>query len=75
MRWDGNMGKMLTCIVAVSVAGSLVGVAGAQQPAKPTVSERYSAPIEIYNSGLGTFTRPISSTNKEAQAFFTRVSR
>ncbi len=70
MRWDGNMGKMLTCIVAVSVAGSLVGVAGAQQPAQRPVFERYSEPIEIYKTGLGTFTRPISSSSKEAQAFF-----
>ena len=64
------MGKMLTCIVAVSVAGSLVGVAGAQQPAQRPVFERYSEPIEIYKTGLGTFTRPISSSSKEAQAFF-----
>jgi tetratricopeptide (TPR) repeat protein len=69
MRWDGNMGKMLTCIVAVSVAG-MVGAAGAQQPAQRSVFERYSEPIEIYKTGLGTFTRPISSSSKEAQAFF-----
>ena len=37
--------------------------------AKP-LSERYAAPITLYKTGLGTFTRPISSTNKEAQAFF-----
>ena len=54
----------------VSVVGSLVGVAGAQQPAQRSVFERYTEPIEIYKTGLGTFTRPISSSNKEAQAFF-----
>jgi tetratricopeptide (TPR) repeat protein len=27
-------------------------------------------PIPLYTTGLGPFTRPISSTNKEAQAFF-----
>ena len=32
--------------------------------------ERYTEPIEIYKTGLGSFTRPISSTSKEAQAFF-----
>ena len=65
------MGKMLTCsVVAVSVAGSLAGAAGAQQPAQRSVFERYTEPIEIYKTGLGTFTRPISSSNKEAQAFF-----
>jgi tetratricopeptide (TPR) repeat protein len=40
------------------------------QPAARPVFERYSEPIQIYKSGLGTFTRPISSSNKEAQAFF-----
>jgi tetratricopeptide (TPR) repeat protein len=67
------MGKRLTCVVvAVAVVGSLAGVAGAQQqrPAQPSVFERYSAPIEIFKTGLGTFTRPMSSSNKEAQAFF-----
>ena len=54
-------------------AGSTVVFAAAaqrQQPAQRSVFERYSEPIEIYKSGLGTFTRPISSANKEAQAFF-----
>lgn len=32
--------------------------------------ERYTAPIEIYKTGLGTFARKISSSNGEAQAFF-----
>jgi tetratricopeptide (TPR) repeat protein len=35
-----------------------------------SVYERYTEPIEIYKSGLGTFTRPISSGSREAQAFF-----
>src|SRR3954465_8834249 len=34
------------------------------------VFERYSEPIQIYKVGLGTFSRKISSNNKEAQAFF-----
>src|SRR5207237_7224024 len=38
-------------------------------PQRP-VSERYTEPIAIFANGLGTFGRPISSTNKEAQAFF-----
>lgn len=32
--------------------------------------ERYKEPIQLYKRGLGTFTRPISSRNAEAQAFF-----
>ena len=42
------------------------------QPSGPprTVYERYTQPIQIFSSGLGTFSRPISSTNRDAQAFF-----
>ena len=36
----------------------------------PAVVQSFTAPIEIYKTGLGSFTRPISSSNKEAQAFF-----
>jgi tetratricopeptide (TPR) repeat protein len=35
-----------------------------------SVFDRYSEPIELYRTGLGTFTRKISSTNPEAQAYF-----
>jgi tetratricopeptide (TPR) repeat protein len=43
-----------------------------QQSTTPdrSVFDRYTQPIELYATGLGSFTRPISSTNKEAQAFF-----
>jgi len=40
------------------------------KPAPKTVFERNTEPIEIFKNGLGRFTRPISSSNKEAQAFF-----
>src|SRR6186997_2474624 len=55
------------------VAAGGIG-AGAQQQASQTAApktlfERYTQPIELYKSGLGTFTRPISSSNKDAQAF------
>ena len=58
----------------VGVVLGVVGVsaslpAAAQEPEK-TIYERYTDPIEIYKTGLGTFARPISSTNPEAQAFF-----
>ena len=32
--------------------------------------EIFNEPIPLYTKGLGTFTRPISSANKEAQAYF-----
>src|SRR5690349_21853008 len=58
---------------AIVVLWSGVGVVQAQSqtpaPQRP-VFERYTEPIAIFANGLGTFTRPISSTNQEAQAFF-----
>ena len=39
------------------------------EPAK-SVFDRYTETIQLYKTGLGTFTKPMSSTNKEAQAFF-----
>src|SRR6186713_428160 len=62
MRW----GAMV--VAAVGMAGS-VGMAQTPAPQRP-VFERYTEPITIFANGLGTFARPISSTNQEAQAFF-----
>jgi tetratricopeptide (TPR) repeat protein len=64
--------------VRLAIAASLAGsswTAAAQTPPTPTASpksvfERYTEPIQIYRSGLGTFTRKISSRNAEAQAYF-----
>jgi tetratricopeptide (TPR) repeat protein len=44
--------------------------AGPAGPARQSVYERYSQPIEIFSAGLGTFSRPISSGNRDAQAYF-----
>lgn len=33
----------------------------------------FNEPIRLYSSGLGTFTRPISSSNAEAQAYFNQA--
>src|SRR5215216_6453786 len=49
------------CLVAAAVAR-------AQQP--PSLYDRYTQPIQIFKVGLGTFSKPMSSTNKEAQAYF-----
>jgi tetratricopeptide (TPR) repeat protein len=49
-------------IVALSLA------AHAQAPR--SLYDRYTEPIQIFQTGLGTFTKPISSTNRDAQAFF-----
>jgi tetratricopeptide (TPR) repeat protein len=46
----------------------LAATGHAQQPR--SLYDRYTEPIQIFTVGLGTFTKPMSSTNKEAQAYF-----
>jgi len=67
--------RFAASLAGVAVVFGLAGVssreANAQAtPATRSVYERYTEPIRIFTTGLGTFTRPMSSTNKEAQAFF-----
>jgi tetratricopeptide (TPR) repeat protein len=55
----------------LSIASLLLAFpAAAQTPQPRSLYDRYTEPIQIFASGLGTFAKPISSTNKEAQAFF-----
>ena len=63
------------CAFAVGIASSW----GAQPPARVAAAEQhherplpadFNEPIRLYTVGLGKFTRPISSTNAEAQAYF-----
>jgi len=57
--------------VALGLAGASSPRANAQAtPAPRSVYDRYTEPIKIFENGLGTFTKPMSSRNKEAQAFF-----
>jgi tetratricopeptide (TPR) repeat protein len=60
-----------TFFVVFSLGASVVA-AWAQQAAEPSLPPRYLEPIPLYTVGLGPFTRAISSTNKDAQAFFTQ---
>jgi tetratricopeptide (TPR) repeat protein len=60
-------------VLVIAAAIAVVPPVAAQgQNADPAQArfERYTKPIEIYKSGLGSFSRKISSTNPEAQAFF-----
>ena len=59
-------------VACLAAAGCLTGAssARAQTPPPPSFEDRYTEPIQIFKTGLGTFTKPMSSTNKEAQAFF-----
>ena len=59
-------GAALCAISLVSVALP----APAQTAQQRSLYERYTEPIQLFTTGLGTFTKPISSSNKEAQAFF-----
>ena len=54
----------------------VIATAAAQNsPQERPVFERYTQPIELFATGLGSFTRPISSTNTDAQAFFNQGFR
>ena len=55
-------------LASIGFCLALSAQALAQQPR--SVYDRYTEPIQIFKVGLGTFTKPMSSTNKEAQAFF-----
>src|SRR5687768_12150746 len=57
---------------AVLAAGCVCATlpAAAQTPQPRPLYDRYTEPIQIFKTGLGRFTRPMSSRNTEAQAFF-----
>jgi tetratricopeptide (TPR) repeat protein len=60
------------CCIAL-ILPWMTSIAAAQTTPAPraqSVFERYTEPIQIFRVGLGTFAKPISSSNKEAQAFF-----
>ncbi len=63
--------RALSILVLLSVAmpAAQEQGQGGQTAAPKTVFERNTQPIAIFKSGLGTFSRPISSSNAEAQAF------
>ena len=57
-------------LLAAFIAAPRAQEQGTQTPAPQTMFERNTQPIDLYKTGLGKFTRPISSSNKDAQAFF-----
>ena len=63
-------GRMCLALASLWVATSLVAAQTPPSPPARSLVERYTEPIQIFKTGLGTFTRPISSSNREAQAFF-----
>ena len=61
---------LVAAVLLVSTAVPYAQEQGAKPPAPKSWVERNMEPIELFKSGLGKFTRPISSQNKDAQAFF-----
>jgi tetratricopeptide (TPR) repeat protein len=64
---------MRRVVFIAALAAAVPSIGAAQQPQgtpQRSLFERYTEPIDVYKTGLGSFTRPISSRNKEAQAFF-----
>ena len=59
------------CACPLALAGLWTATTRAQAPTPPqSLQQRYTAPIELFKTGLGTFSKPMSSSDKEAQAFF-----
>src|SRR6186713_708586 len=66
IMWSRSLRHAVPAFIGFCIAFSAQALA---QPPR-SVYDRYTEPIQIYKVGLGTFTKPMSSTNKEAQAFF-----
>jgi tetratricopeptide (TPR) repeat protein len=62
---------LASCVLAAAGAVATAGaVAAAQSEQSRPIPVRYREPIQLYSVGLGKFSRKISSSNPEAQAFF-----
>lgn len=54
----------------MAVVASVLFSAASQDPENLSLPESFDSEMPLYTSALGTFTRPISSNNTEAQQFF-----
>jgi hypothetical protein len=63
----GRTARLAICVVAWSAAALAQPPAGSAPPALPPF---IAQPIPLYKVGLGTFSRKISTTNPEVQAYF-----
>jgi tetratricopeptide (TPR) repeat protein len=61
---------LFSVIAAFLVVPAAVAQGRSGGPSQAAFVDRYTKPIEIFKTGLGTFSRKISSSNAEAQAFF-----
>lgn len=62
--------RVRTVCAAALMLAAVSEASARQADSGRSVYDRYTESIQLYATGLGTFTRPISSTNTEAQAFF-----
>jgi tetratricopeptide (TPR) repeat protein len=62
-------GRLQLICVLLSVT-ILPAMAAEEAVESAELPEIFNEPIPLFTKGLGTFTRPISSANKEAQAYF-----
>ncbi|MBA2603655.1 MAG: hypothetical protein H0U94_08715 [Acidobacteria bacterium] len=60
----------MAAVLTASILGLAVSTTAQNRPQTRSVYDRYTEPIAIFKTGLGTFTKSISSMNKEAQAYF-----
>ena len=66
-----RLSRIALCCLCCFIAGSSLGWAQESHLDTPGEIPKYVRdPIPLYTTGLGPFHRPISSKNKEAQAFF-----
>ena len=63
-------GRLIHAAIIVSACLAAAASPRAQGQQPRSLFDRYTEPIQLYTTGLGTFTKPMSSTNREAQAFF-----
>jgi tetratricopeptide (TPR) repeat protein len=68
----GQLSPLLRALLLAFAAmlGSGQGDLAFAQHAEGSLPHDFDEPIRLYTTGLGTFTRPISSSNTEAQAYF-----
>jgi tetratricopeptide (TPR) repeat protein len=70
VHWDLGFGVWdLTRFIAGVLLIAAAATASAQHYEHPLPAD-FNEPIRLYTTGLGTFTRPISSSNAEAQSYF-----
>src|SRR5260221_3877390 len=72
---NGGRSRASRGATVLLLAVALGSSAGAADPAlaqhvEGSLPHDFDEPIRLYSVGLGTFTRPISSSNAEAQAYF-----